>query len=40
MKYKSILVTQNGGLEAIRIMENELRQPVEGEGYENDYTHV
>ncbi|MBN1537721.1 MAG: zinc-binding dehydrogenase [Anaerolineales bacterium] len=31
MKYKSILVTQRGGLEAIQIVENELRQPLEGE---------
>lgn len=31
MKYKSILVTQNGGLEAIQIVENELRPPMEGE---------
>lgn len=31
MKYKSILVTQNGGPEAIRIVENELRPPMEGE---------
>jgi NADPH:quinone reductase-like Zn-dependent oxidoreductase len=31
MKYKSILVTQRGGLDGIRIAEDELRPPVEGE---------
>jgi NADPH:quinone reductase-like Zn-dependent oxidoreductase len=31
MKYKSILVTRRGGLDAIRIAENELRQPEAGE---------
>jgi len=31
MKYKSVLVTQRGGLEAIQIVENELRPPMEGE---------
>ncbi len=31
MKYKSVLVTQRGGLEAIQIVENELRSPMEGE---------
>jgi NADPH:quinone reductase-like Zn-dependent oxidoreductase len=31
MKYKSILVTQRGGLEALQIVENDLRPPVEGE---------
>jgi NADPH:quinone reductase-like Zn-dependent oxidoreductase len=31
MKYKSILVTQRGGPEAIQIVENDLRPPREGE---------
>jgi NADPH:quinone reductase-like Zn-dependent oxidoreductase len=31
MKYKSVVVTQRGGLEALQIMENDLRPPVEGE---------
>ncbi len=31
MKYKSIVVTQRGGPEAIQIVENELRPPIEGE---------
>jgi NADPH:quinone reductase-like Zn-dependent oxidoreductase len=31
MKYKSILVTQRGGLEVLQIVENDLRPPVEGE---------
>ena len=31
MKYKSILVTQRGGLDGIQIADNELRLPVEGE---------
>jgi NADPH:quinone reductase-like Zn-dependent oxidoreductase len=31
MKYKSVLVTQRGGLEAIQIVENELHPPMEGE---------
>lgn len=31
MKYKSILVTQRGGPEAIQIVEKDLRAPVEGE---------
>jgi NADPH:quinone reductase-like Zn-dependent oxidoreductase len=31
MKYKSIVVTQRGGLEVIQIMENDLRSPIEEE---------
>jgi NADPH:quinone reductase-like Zn-dependent oxidoreductase len=31
MKYKSVVVTQRGGLEALQIVENDLRPPVEGE---------
>jgi NADPH:quinone reductase-like Zn-dependent oxidoreductase len=31
MKYKSIVVTQRGGPEVIKIMENDLRPPIEGE---------
>jgi len=31
MKYKSVLVTQRGGLDVIEIVENELRPPLEGE---------
>jgi len=31
MKYKSILVTQRGGLDGIKIADNELRPPMEGE---------
>jgi NADPH:quinone reductase-like Zn-dependent oxidoreductase len=31
MKYKSIVVTQRGGPEAIQVVENDLRPPVEGE---------
>jgi len=31
MKYKSVLVTQRGGLDVIRIADNELRPPTEGE---------
>ncbi len=31
MKYKSILVTQRGGLDGIQIAEDELRLPIEGE---------
>ena len=31
MKYKSILVTQRGGLDGIQIAEDELRPPMEGE---------
>jgi NADPH:quinone reductase-like Zn-dependent oxidoreductase len=31
MKYKSVVVTQRGGLEALQIMDNDLRPPVEGE---------
>ncbi len=31
MKYKSIVVTQRGGLEALQIVENELRPPQDGE---------
>lgn len=31
MKYKSILVTQRGGLDGIQIADNELRPPMEGE---------
>ena len=31
MKYKSILVTRRGGLDAIQIVENELRPPAENE---------
>lgn len=31
MKYKSILVTQRGGLEALQIVENELRSPAAAE---------
>ena len=31
MNYKSILVTQRGGLEAVQIVENELRAPLPGE---------
>ena len=31
MKYKSIVVTQRGGLEAVQIVENELRPPLEEE---------
>ena len=31
MKYKSIVVTQHGGLEALQIIENDLRPPMAGE---------
>jgi NADPH:quinone reductase-like Zn-dependent oxidoreductase len=31
MKYKSIVVTQRGGLEALQIVENDLRPPLAGE---------
>ncbi len=31
MKYKSVIVTQRGGLEVIQFVENELRPPIEGE---------
>ncbi|MCB9421782.1 MAG: zinc-binding dehydrogenase [Ardenticatenaceae bacterium] len=31
MKYKSVLVTRRGGLEAVRIVENELHSPLAGE---------
>ena len=31
MKYKSVVVTKRGGLEALQIVENELRSPIEGE---------
>jgi NADPH:quinone reductase-like Zn-dependent oxidoreductase len=31
MTYKSVLVTKRGGLEAIRIVENDLRPPTDGE---------
>ena len=31
MKYKSIVVTQRGGLEAVQVMENDLRPPSAGE---------
>ena len=31
MKYKSVLVTQRGGLDGIQIADNELRPPIEGE---------
>jgi NADPH:quinone reductase-like Zn-dependent oxidoreductase len=31
MTYKSVFVTQRGGLEALQIVENDLRSPVEGE---------
>ena len=31
MKYKSVLVTQRGGLDGIQIADNELRPPMEGE---------
>lgn len=31
MKYKSLVVTRRGGSEAIRIVENDLRPPLEGE---------
>lgn len=31
MKYKSILITQRGGLDSIQIAEDELRPPIEGE---------
>jgi NADPH:quinone reductase-like Zn-dependent oxidoreductase len=31
MTYKSVLVTQRGGLEAVKIVENDLRPPNEGE---------
>jgi len=31
MKYKSILVTQRGGLDGIQIADNKLRPPMEGE---------
>jgi NADPH:quinone reductase-like Zn-dependent oxidoreductase len=31
MKYKSVLVTQRGGLDGIQIADNELRLPMEGE---------
>jgi NADPH:quinone reductase-like Zn-dependent oxidoreductase len=31
MKYKSVLVTQRGGLDSIQIADNELRPPIEGE---------
>jgi len=31
MKYKSIVVTQRGGLEALQIVENDLRPPMAGE---------
>jgi NADPH:quinone reductase-like Zn-dependent oxidoreductase len=31
MKYKSIVVTQRGGLEALQVVENDLRPPAEGE---------
>jgi NADPH:quinone reductase-like Zn-dependent oxidoreductase len=31
MKYKSVVVTKRGGLEALKIVENELRQPAAGE---------